>query len=135
MKYIFCCHIFGVLFLCVAARVQSSVCKFLLCGAVCGQNLDGALWAQCIKSVPATKDGTTVRYVQNLLTTYLEPYRTSVPYLSSIFEAYRTNVPYPYHCKKGVPYQRTVLSKNLGEWYCTYVPYRTPILALNYSQL
>ena len=33
---------------------------------------------------------------------------TSVPYFSSIFEAYQTNVPYPYHCKKGIPYQRTI---------------------------
>ena len=32
-----------------------------------------------------TKDGSTVRYVQNLRTTYLEPYRTSVPNFSSIF--------------------------------------------------
>ena len=46
-----------------------------------------------------------VRYVRNLLrTSNLEPYRTSVPYFSSIFEAYRTNVPYAYHYKKGVPY-------------------------------
>ena len=36
-----------------------------------------------------------------LRTSLLQPYRTSVPYFSSIFEAYRTNVPYWY--------QRTVL--------------------------
>ena len=65
-----------------------------------------------------------------LRTSPLEPYRTSVPYFSSIFEAYRTNVPYPYHSEKGVPYQRTVpLSKNWS------LPYRTAILAFNYSQL
>ena len=55
-----------------------------------------------------------------LRTSHLEPYRTSVPYFSSIFEAYRTNVPYPYHYKKAIPYQRTVLlGKNWG------VPCRT----------
>ena len=43
-----------------------------------------------------------------LRTLRLEPYRTSVPYFSSIFEAFCTNVPYQYHDKKGVPYQRTV---------------------------
>ena len=47
-----------------------------------------------------TKDGSTVRYVQNLRTTYLEPYRT--------------NVPYPYHYKKSVPYQRTFLGPHFG---------------------
>ena len=54
-----------------------------------------------------TKDGSTVRYVQNLRTTYLEPYRT--------------NVPYPYHYKKSVPYQRTFLGPHFGGspggWY------------------
>ena len=53
-----------------------------------------------------------VRYVQNLRTavrtSHLEPYRTSLPYFSSIFEVYRTNVPYPYHYKNAyrtsVPY-------------------------------
>ena len=65
-----------------------------------------------------------------LRTSHLEPHRTSVPYFSSIFEAYRTKVPYLYYYKKGVPYQRTELpSKNWG------VPYRTAILAFNYSQL
>ena len=44
-------------------------------------------------------------------------------------KTYRTNVPYPYHYKKGVPYQRTVLlSKNRGVPYRTNVPYRTAIL-------
>ena len=48
-----------------------------------------------------------------LRTSHLEPYRTSVPHLSSIFKAYRTNVLYPYHYKKSVTCQRTVLfSKN-----------------------
>ena len=71
-----------------------------------------------------------------LRTSHLKPYRTSVPFFSSIFEAYRTNVPYPYHYKKGVLYQRTVsFSKNLGVPYRTYVSYRTAILAFNYSQL
>ena len=67
-----------------------------------------------------------------LRTSHLEPYRTSVPYFSSIFEAYRTNVLYQNHYKK----RRTVPP------YCTFqqklsrtVPYRTAILALNYSQL
>ena len=79
-----------------------------------------------------------------LHTSYLEPYRTSVPYFSSIFQAYRTNVPYPYHHKKayrtnvpypyhykqGEPYQRSVLfSKNGGVPFRTNVPYRTAILA------
>jgi len=43
-----------------------------------------------------SKDGTTLRYVQNLYTTYLgiKSYRTSVTYLNLIFEAYRTIVPY-----------------------------------------
>ena len=63
-----------------------------------------------------------------LRTSHLQPYRTSVPYFSSIFEAYRTNVPYPYHYKKGVPYQRIVLlSKNWGVPYRIYVPYRTEL--------
>ena len=71
-----------------------------------------------------------------LRTPHLEPYRTRVPYFSLIFEAYRTNVPYPHHSKKGVPYQRTVLlSKNWGVPNLTYVPFRTAILAFNYSQL
>ena len=80
-----------------------------------------------------------------LRTSHLEPYRTSVPYFSSIFEAYRTNVPYPYHYKqayrtyvpypyhykKSVPYQRTVpLSKNRGVPYRTNVPYRTVLPSL-----
>ena len=65
-----------------------------------------------------------------LRTSHLEPYRTSVPYFSSIFEAYHTNVPYPYHSKKRVSYQRTVFpSKNCGISYCT------AILAFYYSQL
>ena len=65
-----------------------------------------------------------------LRTLYLQPYRTSVPYFSSIFEAYHTNVPCPRHNKKGVPYQRTLLlSKNWGVKYRTYAPYRTAILA------
>ena len=42
----------------------------------------------------ASKDGSKIRYVQNLRTavrtSHLEPYRTSVPYLSSIFEVYCT---------------------------------------------
>ena len=77
--------------------------------------------------VAGSKDGSTVRYIQNLRTTYLEPYRTSVPYFSSIFEGYRTNAPYAYHYKKAyctsVPYflakieaYRTVLT------YCTVLP-------------
>ena len=44
-----------------------------------------------------SKDGsTTVRYDQNLRTSYLAPsaVRTRVPYFSSIFEAYHTDVPY-----------------------------------------
>ena len=83
-----------------------------------------------------TKNGSTVRCVQNLRTTYLAPwtvYPTSVTYFSSIFEAYRINV--PYHYKKSVPYQRTVrFSKSWGVPYRTYVPYHTAILAFNYSQ-
>ena len=58
----------------------------------------------CQGLVHTDKDGSTVRYVQNLRsllrTSHLEPYGTSVPYFSSIFEAYRTNVPYPYYYKK-----------------------------------
>ena len=50
----------------------------------------------------------------------------SVPtYRTRIFtkKAYRTNVPYPYHYKKGVPYQRTVLlSKNWDLPYRTVLP-------------
>ena len=72
-------------------------------------------------------------YVPRALNRTVPAYRTSI---SSIFKAYRTNVPYPNHCKKGAPYQRTVLlSKYLGVPYRTYVPYHTAILALNYSQL
>ena len=45
-------------------------------------------------------------------------------------KAYRINVPYPYHYKKGISYQRTVLlSKNWSVPYRTYVLYRTAILA------
>ena len=65
-----------------------------------------------------------------LRTSHLEPYRTSVPYFSSIFEAYPTNVPYPYHYKKGVPY---FLAKI--ETYRTYAPYCAGILAFDYSHL
>ena len=60
-----------------------------------------------------------------LRTSHLEPYRTSVPYFSSIFEAYRTNVQYPYHFKKGVPY---FLSKI--EAYRTVLRYRTVLPSL-----
>ena len=74
-----------------------------------------------------TKDGSTVRYIQSLRTTYLAP--GAVPYFSLIFEAYRANVPYPYYYKKGVPYHRTLLfSKNWG------IPYRTAILAHDFYQ-
>ena len=74
-----------------------------------------------------TKDGSTVRYVQNLRNTYLEPYRTGVPYFSSIFEAYRTNVPYPYLCKKAY---RTSVQYFLAKLSCT-VPYsRTELPSL-----
>ena len=70
-----------------------------------------------------------------LRTSQLEPYRTSIPHFSLIFEAYRNNVSFPYHYKKGVPYQRTVLlSKNWGVPYRTYIPYRTAILVLNYTR-
>ena len=96
---------------------------------------DSASWIPFSSTERFTsKDGSTVRsefayYVPRTLN------RTSVPYFSSIFEAYRTDVPYQYHYKKGVPYQRTAfLSKNWGVPYCTY-PYRTAILAFNYSQL
>ena len=69
--------------------------------------------------------------IRVLRTSHLQPYRTSVPYFSSIFEAYRTNVPYPYHYKKGVPYQRTVLlSKNWGVLYRAYVQYHTVLPSL-----
>ena len=61
-----------------------------------------AFWHLQLTSKVATilrlksKDGSPVRYVQNLRTTYshLEPYRISALYFSSIFEAYRTYVPY-----------------------------------------
>ena len=87
-----------------------------------------------------SKDDSTVRYVQNLRTSHLQPYSSSVPYFSSIFEAYRTrtiikkayrtNVPYLYHHKKSVPYQRTVsLRKNWG------VTYRTAILGVKYKNM
>ena len=69
-----------------------------------------------------------------LRTSHLKPYRTSVPYFSSIFEAYRTKVPYPYHYKNGVPYHaacRTFYQKLRR----TVLTYRTAILAFNYSQL
>ena len=49
-----CRHIFGILFLCGAARMECSDCKFLWCGAVCGQNLSGMGAVQCSKSVLAT---------------------------------------------------------------------------------
>ena len=81
-----------------------------------------------------SKDGSTIRYVQNLRTakrtSHREPYRTSVSYFCSIFEVYRINVPYPYHYKKAnrtnVPYLRKI------ETYCTVFAYRTvlPFLLL-----
>ena len=85
-------------------------------------------------------------YVPHTLNRIVPAYRTLVQFLKHIVPTYRTrtiaktvyctNVLYPYHCKNGVPYQRTVLlSKNLGVSYRAYVLYRTPILALNYSQL
>ena len=59
----------------------------------------------------SSKDGSMVRseFAHYVRISHLEPCRTSVPYFSSIFEAYRTNAPYPYHDKKCVSYQRTVL--------------------------
>ena len=79
----------------------------------------------------ASKDGSTIWYVQNLRTaartSHLEPYRTSVPYFSSILEAYRTRT---------ITKRRTVLlSKNCGVPYRNCVPYRIAILAFNYSRL
>ena len=58
-------------------------------------------------------------------TSHLEPYRTSVPYFSSLFETYRTNVPYPYHYKKGVPYFSAKI-----EAYPTVLTYRTVLPSL-----
>ena len=60
-----------------------------------------------------------VRYVPNLRATYLEPYRTSVPYFSSSFEAYRINLPYPYYCKKGVPYRTAILTFGYSQLFLT----------------
>ena len=78
-----------------------------------------------------------VRYVQNLLTTYIEPLTVvyllqfnyclifkACTYFSLIFKAYRTNVPYSYQYKKGVPYFLVKI-----EAYCTVlrtVPYCHP---------
>ena len=48
------------------------------------------------------KDGSMVRYVQNLPTQHLEPYRTSVTHFNSISEAYST-VLVPLQKKRTVP--------------------------------
>ena len=60
----------------------------------------------------ASKDGSTIRYVQNLhtavRTSHLEPYCTSVPYFSSIFEEYRTRI---ITKRRTVPAYRTSYQK------------------------
>ena len=91
--------------------------------------------ARSQKRKAAAKDGSTLGsefayYVLRTLNRTVPAYRTSsVQFL-------KRNVPYPYHYKKGVLYQRTLLlSKNWGVPYRTYVPYRTAIHAFSYSQL
>ena len=82
-----------------------------------------------------SKNGSTIRYVQNLRTakrtSHRELYRTSVPYFCSIFEVYRINVPYPYHYKKAYRTSVPYLLRKI-EMYCTVFAYRTvlPFLLL-----
>ena len=59
-----------------------------------------------------SKDDSTVRYVQNLRTSHLQPYSSSVPYFSSIFEAYRT---------------RTIIKKAYRTCTITKKAYRTSV--------
>ena len=70
-----------------------------------------------------TKDGSTLRYVQNLRTTYLAP--SAVPYQRTVLQFKFWSVPYPYHYKKGVPY---FLAKI--EVYQTVLTYRTVLPSL-----
>ena len=71
-----------------------------------------------------------------LRTSHLEPYRTSVPYFSSIFEAYRSLLTYRTRTitKKAFCTSVTCFLAKI-EAYRTSVPYRTAILAFNNSQL
>ena len=68
-----------------------------------------------------------------LRTSHLESYRTSVPYFSSILKrivpTYRTRTVTKKAYRTSVPYFLAKIDAHLN------VPYRTAILAFNYSQL
>ena len=65
-----------------------------------------------------------------LRTSHPQPYRTSVPYFSSIFEAYHTRTITKKTYRTSVPYFSAKI-----EAYRTVPTYRTAILAFDYSQL
>ena len=68
-------------------------------------------------------------YVPRTLNRTVPAYRTSVQFLKRTVPTVRT-VPVPLQKRRTVLFR-----KNLGVPYCTYVPYRTAILAFIYSQL
>ena len=76
----------------------------------------------------------TVRYVRNLRTTYLAP--RTVPYQRTVLQfnfwsvPYQRTVPVPFQKRRTIPAYRTSEQKLKRN-----VPYRTAILAFNYSQL
>ena len=89
MQFIFCRQSFGILFLCGAAQVQCSVCKYFVVRAVCGQNPcdAGAVQQKCARDISTeqsiflrhnNKNGSTVWYVSTVSSIFAKTYGTLV---------------------------------------------------------